>query len=266
MDDSDLAVTAGPEVVDAPDAEQTEGQDTQTAEASTEVETEEKKSETAKRREREKAFKAELRSQAADAQAKADAADARRIKIIDAGKSEASPVETDFADYADYIAAKAVWSAEKRTIQRHADELSSEADDARKQADAAKAKEWEVVESQWIEKVQEAKTRYSDFETVVRGQVAISPHMAELIKTSDLGADMAYHLGTHRDIAAKIYSMNREDAAYVMGRLEGSLTKPQPRITSNAPEPVSPVKGTAKASRDPNKMSFKDFKAFRESD
>lgn len=257
-------------IVDAQDAGdtegQTEGQAAEAAEAEGQGAVEEKKSEAAKRRERDKALKERLRKEADDAKAALDRAEKRRLQIINAGESEKAPAESDFPDYTDYIAAKAVWTAEQRAAQRQVSDAEQEAEQARKRQTEIQAAERSIMAQNWAEQVQDAKARYTDFEAVALDHsVPISDSMAALIQSSDIGADVAYFLGKNREAAAEISKLSTIEAARAIGRIEASLQAPKARTETNAPPPMTPVRGAAKATRDPSKMSFEEYKAARES-
>lgn len=270
-DESDLAVSAGPETVSPPEVTEapqgTEGQTEGQAAADTPEGEEAEKSEAAKRREREKAHKANLRKEAEEAKAAADRAEQRRLKIIDAGKNEKPPVESEFSDYAEFVAAKAVWTAEQRTTQRQAQELQAEADEARKQAEIIEAAERQLVNQSWSERVREATSRYTDFEQVALApDVPITPQIAEMLKHSDRGPDLAYWLGMNKAAAAELAALSKTSpmqVAWHLGRLEASLTAPAPRTTSQAPAPIAPVRGTSQPVYNPDKMSMSDYIAAR---
>jgi predicted nucleic acid-binding protein len=269
-DESDLAVSAGPEPVSTPAVSpQVEGPTDGQAAAETPESEEAEKSEAAKRREREKAHKERLRKEADDAKALADRADKRRVQIIEAGKNEKPPAEGEFTDYADYVAAKAVWTAEQRTTLRQAQALEAEAQEARQNVQNIEAAEQQIVNQSWAEKVTEAKGRYADFEQVALAQdVPITPQIAEMLKQSDKGPDLAYWLGMNRAAAAELAALSKSQpmqAAYHLGRLEASLSAPTPRTTSNAPDPIAPVRGNAQASLNPDKMSMAEYASARKS-
>lgn len=270
-DESDLAVSAGPETVSPPEVTEapkgTEGPTDGQAAAETPEGEEAEKSEAAKRREREKAHKERLRKEADEAKAAADRAEQRRLKIIEAGKSEKPPVEAEFSDYAEFVAAKAVWTAEQRTTQRHAQELEAEAQEARKQAEIIEAAERQLVNQAWSERVIDAKSRYADFEQVALApDVPITPAIADLLKQSDKGPDLAYWLGMNKAAAAEIAALSKTQpvlAAMHLGRLEASLSAPSPRMTPQTPEPIAPVRGKATAVVNPDKLSMAEYVAAR---
>ena len=267
-DESDLAAPAGPETVSTPAvAPQVEGPTDGQAAVETPEGEEAEKSESAKRRERDKAHKAQLRKDADEAKALAERADQRRLKVIEAGKSEKAPAEGEFTDYADYVAAKAVWTAEQRTTLRQAQALEVEAQEARQQAQNIEAAEQQIVRAAWFDRIAEAKGRYADFDAVVFGSVPITKEMAEVIEQSENGPDLAYWLGMNKAAAAEIAALSKTQprlAAYHLGKLEASLSAPKPRTTSQAPEPITPTKGGGNPARDPSKMGFAEFKKYRE--
>ena len=271
-DESDLAVSAGPETVSQPEVKEapqgtTEGPTEGQAAADTPESEEAEKSETAKRKEREKAHKAKLRQEAEEAKAAADRAEQRRLKIIEAGKSEKPPAESDFSDYAEFVAAKAVWTAEQRTTQRQAQELEAEAQAARQQAETIEAAEKQLVNQAWAEKVNDAKARYADFEAVALApDVPITPQIADMLKQSDKGPDLAYWLGMNKAAAAELAALSKTSpmqVAWHLGRLEASLTAPTPRMTPQTPDPIAPVRGKAQPSINPDKMSMAEYIAAR---
>jgi hypothetical protein len=263
-EESAAALEAAPEtVVEAPEGEATEGQiEGQAAEG--EDPEEAKKSEAAKRREREKAYRARLQSEAAEAKAEAEQARARRQAILDAGKKEAPPKESDFPDPLEFAAAKAIWGAEGKYREREANGAGEAATAAEQRAKDIEARERAVIEQSWTTQLAEAKAKYSDFEAVaLSDEVPVTPVMGDLIKTSDVGADVAYHLGQNRALAAQIAKMNPLDAARAIGRIEASLQQPKARTETNAPPPISPVRGSASAPLNPDKMSMQDYVAAR---
>ena len=260
-DVSAAAPEAAPEAVvtEAPKGEEQGQVETPPAEGQPE-----EKSESAKRREREKAYRARLQTEAAEAKAEAEQAKARRQAILDAAKQEAPPKEADFPDPIEYAAAKAIWGAEQRLTEREVKNAGEAVKAAEGRAEDISKREREVLVNAWMNTREEAKTRYADFETVALRGWEPSPVMTDLILTSDVGADVAYHLGQNHALAAQIAAMNPVEAARAIGRIEASIATPKPRTETKAPDPISPVRGSAGAARDPEKMPYRDFVKFRE--
>lgn len=216
------------------------------------------------KREKEKAYRAQLKEELSAAKAEVEQARARRQAILDAAKQEAPPKEADFPDPIEYAAAKAIWGAEQRLTEREAKSAGDAAKAAEDRAEEIGKKERAILEESWAVAREEAKTRYADFEAVALRGWEPSPAMTDLILTSDVGADVAYHLGQNRALAAQIAAMNPVEAARAIGRIEASIVAPKPKLETKAPDPISPVRGSAAVARDPEKMAYKDFKQYRE--
>ena len=261
-DVSAAALEAAPEAVvtEAPKGEETEGQtEGQAAEGQPE-----EKSESAKRREREKAYRARLQAEAAEAKAEAEQAKARRQAILDAGKQEAPPKEADFPDPIEFAAAKAIWGAEQKYREREAKNAGEAAEAAEAKVKEISQRESAVIAEAWTAQVDEAKGRYADFEQVAYAKdLPVTKAMGELIMTSEAGPDVLYHLGQNRALAAQIAAMNQVEAARAIGRIEASLSAPKPRTETKAPDPISPVRGSAGASLNPDKMSYEEYRQAR---
>lgn len=257
------AVTAAPESVTPEPEGQIEGQ---AAEPNAEAEGEEKKSRSAERRERDKAYRESLKQEREAAMAKATEAEGRKAKLLGAGSLDAEPSENDFPDPIELSAARAIWKADKRRVERFVQEAETEAAEARKQASAIDQKERQALRVSFEAQVEDAKSRYADYDAVARApDVPVSDAMADLIITSDVGPDVLYHLGQNKAIAAQIAKLSPVEAARAIGRIEASLQAPKPRMETNAPAPINPVKGAVGASvKDPAKMSYAEFKAYRD--
>lgn len=268
-EDLNPADAAGTEDVVSEDTEvettEAEQETDQTEDSTDEGDEDKPKRETAKeRRERDKAYKQRLREEAETHKKSADEAEARRARILDAGKQIAAPVEKDFEDYTEFVAAKAVWRHAQQATERDANEAGTEAEAARKRAEAINQQEKQYVDNAWRDQIKDAQARYTDFEAVAfSNDVPITDQMAEIIKSSDMGADLAYYLGKNKAIAADIAKLQPIEAARVMGRIEAQISAPRPRTETKAPDPISPVRGKAAASKDPAKMSYAEYKAAR---
>lgn len=269
-DESDLAVSAGPEtIVETTVAEKAPEQEGQTEGLAADPKPEEgegaEKNETLNRREREKALKQRLRDEAAQATQRAAEAEARRLKIIEAGKSKEPPKESDFAEYSEFLAAQGVWAAQKGLAQARADDLGDEAQEAKRQAQQAEAQIAQAEQAAWAERSAEAKTRYADFEAVAY-TAPISDEVAKMLLKSERGPDLAYHLGVNKALAVELSNLaaaSPVEAAIQIGRLEASLSAPQPRTQTQAPQPITPVRGGAGAPLNPESLSMEDYVAAR---
>jgi hypothetical protein len=109
------------------------------------------------------------------------------------------------------------------------------------QREAAK-QQTQVLES-YHEREEEARSKYEDFEQVAYNpKLPITNVMAEAIQSSDIGPELAYHLGTNPKEADRISKLSPLAQAKEIGRIEAKLAADPPvKRTSSAPAPISPV-------------------------
>ncbi len=225
----------------------------------------EEKSPSQQRRERRKAEMSRLRDSEAAAREKLGEANAKLERIEKAAQSTQPPKETDFADYTEYQAALAAHKSMGMLDDRERTRIREDADQQQREIDNLATQRQREAQENWASQTAEAKTRYADFDEVALDQnVPVSPTMAQIISTSDVGADVAYHLGKHRAEAAEITQMSDLDAARALGRIEAQIATPAAQVKTTAPAPITPVKPKASGSKDPEKMSYGEYRAARE--
>ena len=214
------------------------------------------------RRERRKAEMERLRTEAEEAKRERDQLAARRQKIEEAAQSSQPPKESDFADYNDYLMAAGAYHAARAWDERQTrevDEQISAHDERLRQVELRRNQE---IAQEWVTQVQEAKSRYADFEEVAF-TAPITDDMAQMIATSESGADVAYYLGQNRQEAERIARMPPLEAARALGTIEARLSLPKPKTTSETPDPIEPVTPKASAGKDPSKMSMAEYRKWR---
>lgn len=114
-------------------------------------------------------------------------------------------------------------------------------------AQREQAKQRTQADSTYHEREEEARTKYTDFEQVAYslpkdGGPAISNEMAEVIKASDLGPEIAYHLGQNVSESFRIYNLSPLQQAREIGKIEANLmANPSTKNASSAPNPIKPV-------------------------
>lgn len=247
--------------------ENTEGQDqSQPAEDDADGDPEAKaedKSEAQKRRERRKAQMQRLQEEAQEAERKYSEQQERLRKAKEkAEQSNIRPKEADFQDYNEYLIAVGAYQSRRGIAAERVSEVeeATQAEEAR--VKALKEQQKSQLAQSWAEQATEAKARYADFEQVVYS-APISDTVAEMVAGSEVGADLAYYLGTHRELAAALSRATPIEAARELGRLEARLSLPKPNFQSNAPDPVNPVRPKPTGQKPPSKMSFEEYKAAR---
>jgi hypothetical protein len=148
---------------------------------------------------------------------------------------QTAPVAPEqFASTEDYAEALAYQKAEQILSQREQQKQQSE------------------VLEQYHDREEEARAKYSDFEQVAYNpNLPITTSMAQAIQFSEIGPELAYHLGANPKEAERISRLQPILQAKEIGKLEAKLAADPPvKKTSNAPSPISPV--TARSTGSPN--------------
>ncbi|MGB1215822.1 MAG: hypothetical protein ACPG4X_20810 [Pikeienuella sp.] len=242
-------------------AENTEGQEEgQPAEGETPEESPSKV-----RRERRKAHMERLKEEADKAKSELEKVQQRLSKYEQAAQEAQPPKEKDFDDYAEYQAELAAFKSMKALDGRQRQEIEEEANSRQQQIKQLEAQEAQEIQENWQSQMADGVAKYADFaEIALSGRVPITDKMARVIQTSEVGADVAYHLGKNIQEAAAIAKMSDLEMARHIGRIEAGITTPKPRTQSTAPDPISPVKPKATGTKDPGKMSMAEYKKARE--
>ena len=113
------------------------------------------------------------------------------------------------------------------------------------------AKQQAALLENYHDREETAREKYDDFEQVAYNpRVPITEVMAESIRASDIGPDVAYYLGANVKEADRIARLSPILQAKEIGKIEAKLaSSPIEKKTSSAPAPISPV--TARSSGAP---------------
>lgn len=135
---------------------------------------------------------------------------------------------------------------------------------AEKFAERERQQQQERISETFREKADKAAERFPDFDAVISNPLLpINDGMAEFIADSDLGPDLAYHLGKNPHKAAQIAQMSPIKAARELTRIEAELASKPPPRTSAAPAPITPIGASKASSKSLEDMSFDEFAARR---
>lgn len=139
-----------------------------------------------------------------------------------------------FETYEDYAEALAERKAIEIVQQREVQKQRSTIDDA------------------YAERVEKAMEKYNDFDQVVQNpNLRITEVMAETIKASDIGPEVAYYLGSNPKEAERIAYLPPLQQAREIGKLEAKVaSEPPVKKTTSAPAPITPV--NARTSNNPS--------------
>lgn len=185
-----------------------------------------------------------------------------RLQEIEAAQQKQQPQNLDplnFNSDAEYQTA----------LQR---ELAKNVSDAVKrellsdQQRTAEARAAQARDQAWDTRVQSFREKAPDFDQVALSPNShpVTPFMADLIKESDQGPEIAYWLAKNHQESARIAALPPARAAVEIGRLEARFAQPAaPRFTQ-APAPVKTVSsGNAAPVKAPGEMSFAEYETWR---
>ena len=182
--------------------------------------------------------------------------------------SDAEPNLAEFESVDAYTRAMVQWGNKQAFAQAekaHADRIATE----------AKAREDATIEQSLDAQIKKAQERYPDFNDLVMrqpadGGVVISEITANVLKASDMGAEVAYYLAKNAGEAARLAAINNPLlAAREIGRIEAKLSiAPKPEVRpSNAPPPIAPLGGkTGEATVDTSKMTDDEWHRYRQAE
>lgn len=131
--------------------------------------------------------------------------------------------------------------------QFESDEAYREALIARKAAELVAQKELEQsrvqIEREYAEREESARDKYDDFDQVVHNpKLRITDAMAETIKASEVGPEIAYWLGNNPKEADRVSRLSPLQQAREIGKIEAKVsTNPPEKKISSAPSPIRPV-------------------------
>jgi hypothetical protein len=171
--------------------------------------------------------------------------------------TDAPPKEEDFnGDYFAWLSAKTVWEAEQRMSPkiRELEERLMGRDQASVQRDIAKG---------FSEREAEARKAIPDYDDVMAeaDQIPASDAMLDVIRASDRGPALAYHLAKNPELSLKIANMPPLLAAKELGRIEASISPAKPRTESKAPAPIQAIKARSQVNTSPEDMDMAQYHA-----
>jgi len=134
-------------------------------------------------------------------------------------------------------------------------------------ASAAAEPEWTAAGPEaeaFSRRVAAARERTPDFDAVaLNPDLPVTTAMAATIALSERGPEIAYHLGCNPGLAARIAALDPLSAARELGRIEAQLTAAPKRAVTAAPPPLRSLGAGETPRRDPDAMSYQEYKAWR---
>lgn len=202
------------------------------ADAEQEKAEEQEETPTQRRRRQRKEANARYAQEAAQAKKRAEDAE-RKLAELQAPSEDLRDQDPD-----QYTAEYAAQAARRGILEEQKVSATEAADAAHKQAQQA-------INDEWSAAVNDARTRYTDFDAKVINNPSLpaTQDMVDATMATDNPADVAYHLGTHPDEAMAISALPPIQQAIAIGRIEAKLSIPQSNKRTNAPAPVNKVRG-----------------------
>lgn len=156
------------------------------------------------------------------------------VQQVQADSAPTKPDISKFATVEEYDKAMEEF-AEKKVAYK-------EAQRAKEQQEASIRREREEIISTHDERQDAARDKYADYDQVVSNpRLPITDFMADAILVSDIGPEIAYHLGKNAKEADRIARLPPIAQAKEIGKLEAKLLADPPQKPSSAPKPIKPV-------------------------
>jgi hypothetical protein len=212
--------------------------------------------------------------------------EAENLKLKSNVPATDKPKRADFESDEDFTEALTDWKIDQKLKTKQ-----EETDKGKKTAEELRA-ETELQET-IVSLVERGKVKYEDWdETAGNTDLKITPELLGIIIESDASEDIMHYLGLNPDLASEISAMSAKKAAIEVGKIEVALAeepenvsqdvttdedteeekekaKPKPVVkqikkVSSAPPPIKPVKTLGVVEKDPNQMTSKEYRVWRE--
>jgi len=151
------------------------------------------------------------------------------------------PKEEDYkGDYLAFERAQTAYELDKRQVTR---EVKGQA----QRQEGLRAERRRDMAEAHQDRVEEFRGKAKDFDTILKGagDLKASPTVEDLILDSDKSAHLVYFLAKNPSKLHALNDMSERQAAREIGRIESTLSLPQPKTKTKAPKPVTPPKGGA---------------------
>jgi len=133
----------------------------------------------------------------------------------------------------------------------------------------AKSQGSNKIQADWVGKITKARQEYPDYDTVLEdvADVPVGPELADVLMSSEAGADVTYYLAKHTDEMGKLNGMDKVSIARYVGRLEEKIERERASKTrapiSRAPAPIKPASpSSAPSIKSLEDMSMKEYVAY----
>lgn len=192
-----------------------------------------------------------------------------RLAKLEASNSQApepeiiAPKEEDYDDYSQFQMAQAKFVADTAANAAYNRIAAENQTRQQKDAESIRQQELQSKKEAFEKNVNSKRANFQDFENVAYGHEFMDLDLAEQIFEMDKGPEVAYHLGSHLDDAARIYALPPVQRARELTKLEFALQAITPKKVSSAPDPITPLGHKERVETDPDKMTADEWQKWR---
>ena len=187
---------------------------------------------------------------------------------IDAAKPADQQQQSGPPKFADYDTDEAFHEANNAYIAQEAARIASETVRTENTREAQQRSHNDNV-NRFNKRTTEVRGQLQDFDNVVFGG-NLDPFltdgvMADIV-ASDKGPELAYHLGSNLELADRVSRMDPVSRARELGRIEATLSLPEGKKVSSAPDPIKPLGSSDQVQKNPDDMTADEWLAWRRND
>jgi len=190
----------------------------------------------------------------------------------------ARPRLENFETFEQYEEARDGFAEDLADFKVQAALSKARAEDAEKLAKAESERKSAEIRDTWDKRVKAFEQGAADFKDVAYSKdIRVTDEMAYLIRESDVGPELLYHLGKNAELASELAGMPPLKLAKEIAKLEIQIEKPQdpkknpvdglfkPKLVTNAGPPARELAGNATAVADPIKAAIDagDFATYK---
>lgn len=169
------------------------------------------------------------------------------------------PRSEDYENEEDFIEALVDWKADEKLSKLQ------ESNRQKSQQDSQKA-----LAENWNKKVSEFVETTPDFDDVLDEveDIPVPVNLQKAVFESEHGPAVMYELAKNPEKIGEFEGLSEYQTGVKIGKIEAALVKTETtptrkRKTTKAPPPISTIRGTAKVTKDPSKMTQKEYEAYR---
>jgi hypothetical protein len=176
------------------------------------------------------------------------------------------PNSEDFETEAEYLEALTDWKVEQKlkSLSAQGEGILKKQETEKKIEDAEKP--YDTLD-QFIDKGRE---KYADFDALVLQDKSfpLTDVMVDAVLDLETPHEVLYYLGKHHDESAEIAKMTIPKMAIALAKIDAKINAPAPKTiikhVSKAPEPITPIEANGVIDVNPEKMTPKEYRAWRE--